>query len=136
MSRTLTAARLSHSRAVFAQRESLFDLMVAAGYDPKTPITGPLGPKTAPPTGTLATEVSDAVPTVFIEEMRRPQPHSLNSRSRLSKVGHGGVKWTSAALLTVTETVELPGELKVDEDHRSHQCPDSGTTADDSRKCR
>lgn len=33
------------------------------------------------------------------------------------QIGHGGVKWTPAALSTVTETVELPGELKVDEDH-------------------
>jgi cobalt-zinc-cadmium efflux system membrane fusion protein len=32
------------------------------------------------------------------------------------QVGHGGVKWTPAALSTVTEMMELPGELKVDED--------------------
>lgn len=51
-SRTLAAARLSYSRAVFAQRESLFELMVAAGYDPKTPIVGRLGTETASPDGT------------------------------------------------------------------------------------
>ena len=33
------------------------------------------------------------------------------------QISHGGVKWTPAALSTVTETVELPGGLKVDEDH-------------------
>jgi cobalt-zinc-cadmium efflux system membrane fusion protein len=33
------------------------------------------------------------------------------------QIGHAEVKWTPAALSTVTETVELPGELKVDEDH-------------------
>ncbi len=38
-SRTLAAARLSYSRAVFAQQESLFELMIVAGYDPKSPIT-------------------------------------------------------------------------------------------------
>jgi len=32
------------------------------------------------------------------------------------QIAHGGVKWTPAALSTVTETVELPGGLKVDED--------------------
>ncbi|MGH9330935.1 MAG: TolC family protein [Vicinamibacterales bacterium] len=51
-SRTLAAARLSYSRAVFAQRESLFDLMVAAGYDSTTPIIGRLGMETASPDGT------------------------------------------------------------------------------------
>jgi len=51
-SRTLAAARLSYSRAVFAQRESLFELMVAAGYDPKAPITGRPGTETASPDGT------------------------------------------------------------------------------------
>jgi cobalt-zinc-cadmium efflux system outer membrane protein len=34
-SRTLAAARLVYSRAHFAQRESLIDLKVAAGYDPR-----------------------------------------------------------------------------------------------------
>jgi cobalt-zinc-cadmium efflux system outer membrane protein len=38
-SRTLAAARLSYSRAVVAQQESLFELMIVAGYDPKSPIT-------------------------------------------------------------------------------------------------
>ncbi len=33
------------------------------------------------------------------------------------QVGHGGVKWAPAALSTATEAVELPGELKVDDDH-------------------
>jgi len=48
-SRTLAAARLSYSRAVFAQRESLFELMIAAGYDPKTPITTRLDSETPSP---------------------------------------------------------------------------------------
>lgn len=34
--RTLAAARLSYSRTLFAQRKSLFELRVAAGYDPRT----------------------------------------------------------------------------------------------------
>jgi len=34
--RTLAAARLSYSRTLFAQREGLFELMVAAGHDPRT----------------------------------------------------------------------------------------------------
>jgi cobalt-zinc-cadmium efflux system outer membrane protein len=50
--RTLAAARLSYSRAVFAQRESLFELMIAAGYDPKTPVITRLGTETASPVGT------------------------------------------------------------------------------------
>lgn len=33
------------------------------------------------------------------------------------QVAHGAVKWAPAALSTATEAVELPGELKVDEDH-------------------
>jgi cobalt-zinc-cadmium efflux system outer membrane protein len=48
-SRTLAAARLSYSRAVFAQRESLFELMIVAGYDPKAPITTRLDGGTASP---------------------------------------------------------------------------------------
>ncbi|HYN09802.1 MAG TPA: efflux RND transporter periplasmic adaptor subunit [Vicinamibacterales bacterium] len=32
------------------------------------------------------------------------------------QIAHGGVKWAPATVSTVTETVELPGELKVDED--------------------
>ena len=34
-SRTLASARLVYSRAHFAHRESLVDLKVAAGYDPR-----------------------------------------------------------------------------------------------------
>ena len=34
--RTLASARLSYSRTVFAARESLFELMIAAGYDAAT----------------------------------------------------------------------------------------------------
>jgi outer membrane protein, heavy metal efflux system len=48
-SRTLAAARLSYSRAVFAQQESLFELMIAAGYDPKPPITTRLDSGNASP---------------------------------------------------------------------------------------
>jgi cobalt-zinc-cadmium efflux system membrane fusion protein len=32
------------------------------------------------------------------------------------QIAHGGIKWSPATLSTVTETVELPGELKVDDD--------------------
>ncbi|MGE5832901.1 MAG: efflux RND transporter periplasmic adaptor subunit [Acidobacteriota bacterium] len=32
------------------------------------------------------------------------------------QVGHGGVKWSPATVSSVTETMELPGELNVDED--------------------
>jgi len=32
------------------------------------------------------------------------------------QIAHGGVKWGPAMVSTVTETVELPGELKVDDD--------------------
>lgn len=39
-SRTLAAARLSYSRAVFAAQESLFELTIAAGYDPRTSVAG------------------------------------------------------------------------------------------------
>ena len=63
-SRTLAAARLSYSRAVFAQRESLFELKIAAGYDPTAPITDPARKRRF--RGLLAREVSDDVPAVFI----------------------------------------------------------------------
>ncbi len=53
-SRTLAAARLSYARAVFAQRESLLELAIAAGYDPTAPLTG-LGSKAAFPDGTPRT---------------------------------------------------------------------------------
>ena len=53
-SRTLAAARLSYSRAVFAQRESLLELTIAAGYDPTAPITG-FGSQAAFPDGTPRT---------------------------------------------------------------------------------
>ncbi|HYN09801.1 MAG TPA: TolC family protein [Vicinamibacterales bacterium] len=38
--RALAGARLSYWRVVFAQRESLFELMLAAGLDPRGPIGG------------------------------------------------------------------------------------------------
>jgi cobalt-zinc-cadmium efflux system membrane fusion protein len=33
-----------------------------------------------------------------------------------AQVGHGGIKWSPATVSSVTETIELPGELNVDED--------------------
>jgi membrane fusion protein, heavy metal efflux system len=63
----------------------------------------------------VATNCGRAVPP---EDSDAP-PAATAAELTLSaeQIGHGGVKWTPAALSTVTETVELPGGLKVDEDH-------------------
>ena len=56
--------------------------------------------------GSAPPEDSDAPPAATPTEL------TLSAE----QIGHGGVKWTPAALSTATETVELPGGLKVDED--------------------
>jgi len=64
----------------------------------------------------VATNCGRAAPPEDSDAPRAPAtPAELTLSAE--QIGHGGVKWTPAALSTVTETVELPGELKVDEDH-------------------
>jgi len=63
----------------------------------------------------VATNCGRAAPPEDSEAPPAATPTELTLSAE--QIGHGGVKWTPAALSTVTETVELPGELKVDEDH-------------------
>ena len=48
------------------------------------------------------------------ESAPAPMPTELTLSAE--QIAHAGVKWAPATTATATETLELPGELKVDED--------------------